>query len=247
MYFYGFKLPEPATLALYIVLGIAVFVILFFLFRLINCWYFKINHRLREQQRTNELLEELNRKLDMICSSRAPAQDPRYSYKDMYGRAPQGPAASAPYNDPEQYGWQRPASAAPYAAPVQGHSMAAAPKQEADFSTEFARDFEVAPDIRPVSAAADYTPGKENYPPAQPPVPPSAPGPDYEAPGSRQDKGDTLLMSTAGTSGTPVNPGSDTGIPLDEIGDYGPAFCPSCHLPLTKDTVYCPNCGRKVR
>ena len=241
MYFYGFKIPEPATLALYIVVGIAVFVLLFFLFRLINCWYFKINHRLKEQQRTNELLEELNRKLDMICGSHVPQQDPRYSGKDMYGRAPQNPASAAPYDDPGQYGWQRPGTAASYTAPVQNFYGQAAPKQEADFSAEFARDFAAAPDIRPGASASDNPAAKDNTPAAKPPVPPSVPVPGPDAPASGQDTGDTLLMGGAGFSG------SDTGIPLDEIGDCGPAFCPGCHLPLTKDTVYCPNCGRKVR
>jgi hypothetical protein len=51
-------------LALTIVV-IAVLLIVFLLFREINCWYWKVNERLAEQRRTNELLEMLLKEKEM--------------------------------------------------------------------------------------------------------------------------------------------------------------------------------------
>jgi hypothetical protein len=43
----------------YLIVGIIAFFILFFLLRSIILWYYKINNRLKEAERTNYLLEKL--------------------------------------------------------------------------------------------------------------------------------------------------------------------------------------------
>lgn len=41
-----------------LLISIILFVILFLVFREVNCWYWKVNERLDEQKKTNALLQE---------------------------------------------------------------------------------------------------------------------------------------------------------------------------------------------
>lgn len=52
---------ETSTIDLivYIVLGLACFILLVLGLREVNLWYWKINERLAEQKKTNELLSEI--------------------------------------------------------------------------------------------------------------------------------------------------------------------------------------------
>lgn len=47
-------------------IGIAITVGLFFLFRFITCWYFKINRRIALLEQQNSLLSEINYKLEKL-------------------------------------------------------------------------------------------------------------------------------------------------------------------------------------
>ena len=47
-------------------IGIAITVSLFFLFRFITCWYFKINRRIALLEQQNSLLSEINYKLEKL-------------------------------------------------------------------------------------------------------------------------------------------------------------------------------------
>ena len=42
-----------------IIIIIAIAIIAFFLLRELFCWYYKINERLKEQKKTNRLLEQI--------------------------------------------------------------------------------------------------------------------------------------------------------------------------------------------
>lgn len=47
-------------------IGIAITVGLFFLFRFITCWYFKINRRIALLEQQNSLLSEIKYKLEKL-------------------------------------------------------------------------------------------------------------------------------------------------------------------------------------
>ena len=51
---------------IFIIFGIAITVGLFILFRLITCWYFKINKRVSLLEQQVNLLSEINYKLDRL-------------------------------------------------------------------------------------------------------------------------------------------------------------------------------------
>lgn len=76
---YGFDGPEinPIVLIIVIVAGIAVSIGLFFLFRAITLWYFKINKMYKELQKTNRYLEQmLMNGANPAASERAPMPVP---------------------------------------------------------------------------------------------------------------------------------------------------------------------------
>jgi len=58
---YAMNLAGSLAFALMLLCGIFL---LWLLIREINCWYFKINERVRLQRRTNELLEKVIETLD---------------------------------------------------------------------------------------------------------------------------------------------------------------------------------------
>lgn len=264
--YFSSRMPSisPAMLILGIVLGIALFLLLFFLCRLLNCWYFKINHRLREQQRTNELLEELNRKLDRIGADLASGNHtpPVSGPQNYYQVPPPYQAGQAPYQPGQASRQPEPApfqSASPYAPkPFQDipdipgtdaftagnlGSGTSGTDSFADPAAQPFQEFKRPEEDRPALNGSKQKERKEAMP-DEAPVPSSSvlpAGNDSKAEDAADE--DETKIIIAG----PAMPEDDPGIPLDEIEDYGPAFCPNCHLPLTKDTVFCPNCGRKVR
>lgn len=50
---------ESENLLVYIFMGLIVFIVLFFIFREVALWYYKINKRLEVAEHTNYLLEQL--------------------------------------------------------------------------------------------------------------------------------------------------------------------------------------------
>ena len=52
-------MPNSGEIVLILILVLFILLILFLIFRWFFCWYWKINARLAEQRRTNELLENI--------------------------------------------------------------------------------------------------------------------------------------------------------------------------------------------
>ena len=69
-------------LILIIVLGIGLFVLIFFITRNLWCWYFKINLRLEEQKKTNKLLTEISDTLAYIADMSNDAEQKKYAGTD---------------------------------------------------------------------------------------------------------------------------------------------------------------------
>lgn len=55
---------------IFFIIGVAIAVGLFFLFRLITCWYLKINKRVDLLEQQVRLLTEMNMKIDKLASDK---------------------------------------------------------------------------------------------------------------------------------------------------------------------------------
>lgn len=66
-FFEDIKWTDPTTI-ITIVVGVIVLIAVWLLIRQLVCWYYKINARLREAERTNDVLEEMRDELKQLRS-----------------------------------------------------------------------------------------------------------------------------------------------------------------------------------
>ena len=59
-----------SEIIIFFIIGVAIAVGLFFLFRLITCWYLKINKRVDLLEQQVRLLTEMNMKIDKLASDK---------------------------------------------------------------------------------------------------------------------------------------------------------------------------------
>ena len=67
---YDLRRFGSSEIIIFFIIGVAIAVGLFFLFRLITCWYLKINKRVDLLEQQVRLLTEMNMKIDKLASDK---------------------------------------------------------------------------------------------------------------------------------------------------------------------------------